>query len=194
MTWHSQTRCYFGEMADDDDNETGMTPEERHRWRVRRAHRGLPVRPLSMKHLKTQERRKKRLRRKRNGSVQRRRVSKHDGRLWWIKALKAAGRWIPVERYCEQNGWEIKHWRRKKRKAAKPKVIPPQVSQSRPPPPPPTVSPGKLVLKPRVADPRMTAVRQSFSKGRSMVVIEKRGDDLSEPLPQPLNAVPADKV
>lgn len=36
--WHSMTLCYFGEMDDDEHNETGtMTPEERHRWRARRA-------------------------------------------------------------------------------------------------------------------------------------------------------------
>lgn len=125
--------------------------------------------------------------------MQRRRVSKHDGRLGWVKKLKTQRRWISVERYCEQNGWEIKHWRRKKRKTAKPKVMPPQVSQPRPAPPSPAskIRPGELTLAPRQAK-HYNAIRESFSKGRVEVVIEKRR--LPEPLSELFNAVPADKA
>lgn len=164
-------------MVDDDDNETGMTPEERRRWRVRR---GLPVRPIAAKKLRAEARkkltRKKRLRRKRNGSVQRRKVRPDDGRRAWVKRMKAKGNWPPPSRESKLAATILQSM------ASQPSL-----------PPPPPIRPGSLALKPRVSDPRMTAVRESFSKGRARVIIEKRGD-LSEPLPQPLNAVPADKV
>jgi hypothetical protein len=174
MTWHSKTRCYFGEMADDDDNETGMSPEERRRWRIRR---GMYVRPIAAKKLRAEARkkvtRKKRLRRKRNGSVQRRKVGPDDGRRAWVKRMKANGRWPPPSINPKDDVAEAISSQPSPPSAA-PQL--PSREDSRPSPPPPTVYPGELKLKPRV---EQGTVRQSFSKGRiKTIVIEKRGEKL----------------
>jgi hypothetical protein len=157
-------------MDDDTDNaETGMmTPEERHRWRARRAHRGLsqyPQWPISAKTLRAEARakarRKKRLRRKRNGSVQRRKVGSDDGRRARVKALKAEGRWPPPPLVTSEDDADD---------VCDTEALMEISLQS----PPPSVYPGGLSLKPRI---EQGTVRESFSKGRiKHVVVKKRGE------------------
>jgi hypothetical protein len=192
-TWHFETRCYFVGMEG-----TPLTPEERERKRRRRANRdqkrlGLSPKYPTLKETKAREKRKAKQRRKRNGSEQRRRVSKHDGRRGWVKAYKAAGDWTPVEEYCEDRGWTIKHWRRKKPVQPPEPILDEQDAEIDSPPPSsptPKVYPGGPSFKPRV---EQGTVRQSFSAGRSKAVAIERRTSLMEPLPQPLHIIPADK-
>jgi hypothetical protein len=127
--------------------------------------------PISAKTLRAEARkkktRKKRLRRKRNGSVQRRKVGKHDGRLGWVKALKAEGRWPPPPLVASEADADDAF-----DTAMAAAVEPVEISSQ--PPPPPNVYPGGLSLTPRV-EQMCSTVRESFSKGRTKrVVVEKR--------------------
>lgn len=83
-----------------------LTPEERERrrrrWKSRRNKQaGLPSEELSWREQKTKAKRKANQRRKRNGSVHRRKVSKYDGRRAKVKAMKANGDWPPIEMRLE---------------------------------------------------------------------------------------------
>ncbi|QND71270.1 hypothetical protein [Tardiphaga robiniae] len=87
--------------------KSSITPEERREAIAKRERRkenierkadGLPP-LLDPKKAKARARRKERKRRRDRWSEERRHVSKHDGRLKWVKAKKAAGVWVPVEEW-----------------------------------------------------------------------------------------------
>jgi hypothetical protein len=129
--------------------------------------------PISAKTLRAEARKKKtlkkRLRRKRNGSVQRRKVGPDDGRRARVKALKAEGRWPQPLVNSEADADDAFDT------AMAAAVEPVEISSQ--PPPPPNVYPGGLSLTPRVEKSivRESTVRESFAKGRTKhVVVEKR--------------------
>jgi hypothetical protein len=84
------------------DTEDSLSEDERARRQLRWANRkrkltGLPP-LLDKRKANLRAKRKKRLRRAR-GSGMRRRVKRGDGRLKWVRDLKAAGRWVPRDEY-----------------------------------------------------------------------------------------------